>query len=59
MSAGKTTYLGDGVYIERDGPPDTLKLYTSNGVGVTNRIYLEPEVVQTLFAYLKGALREQ
>jgi hypothetical protein len=45
-----TTYLGDGVYaqIERG----MIKLTTSNGLQVTNEIYLEDSVVDAFIKYL-------
>ncbi len=47
------TYLGDGVYV--DTSPLGLVLTTENGIEVTNRIMLEPEVYKSLAAY--GASR--
>lgn len=46
-------YLGDGVYAEQD-PDDvaTLILTTENGIGKTNRIVLEVEVLNRLMIYL-------
>lgn len=35
-----TTYIADGVYLETDGYE--IILTTQNGYGVTNRIVLEP-----------------
>lgn len=43
------TYLGDGCYAEFDG--FAIDLTTSNGLEVTNRIYLEPEVYLALVAF--------
>lgn len=43
-------YLGDSVYIEID-ESRSLVLTTENGLGPTNRIVLEPEVVQALITY--------
>lgn len=39
-------YLGDGVYYEFDGYQ--VWLYTHDGIGLTNRIALEPEVILEL-----------
>lgn len=39
-------YIGDGVYAKFDGYG--VWLYTSDGVTVTNEIYLEPSVFATL-----------
>jgi hypothetical protein len=44
-------YLGDGVYAELDR--GMVKLTTENGIEVTNTIYLEPEVIDTLLRYLE------
>lgn len=44
------TYLGDGVYAEMEGTD--LILTTSNGMKVTNRIILEPDVLDRLNQYL-------
>lgn len=52
MSATKT-YLGDGVYVERD-EWDSIKLTTENGITITNTIYLDPEVLKALMSWVKG-----
>jgi hypothetical protein len=39
-------YLGDGVYVARSEMG--LELTTEDGISVTNRIVLEPEVVEAL-----------
>lgn len=44
------TYLGDGVYVMQDWGGQ-IKLYTSNGVEVTNEIYLEREVFESLLRF--------
>lgn len=51
----KRAYLGDSVYagIEHG----MLKLTTDNGLGASNTIYLEPEVVEALMLYL-AALKD-
>lgn len=48
-------YLGDGVYIFVDAFGD-LNLVTSDGIQVTNRIVLEPEVLKAMDAYLKATI---
>ncbi len=48
----KKTYLGDGCYVEQDEFGDIV-LTTENGVEVTNRIVLEPEVYTALIAYVE------
>ena len=44
------TYLGDGVYAMQDCACQ-IKLYTSNGIDVTNEIYLEREVFESLLRF--------
>lgn len=43
------TYLGDSVYCENEG--FMLKVYTDNGFGPKDVIYLEPEVFQALITF--------
>ena len=43
-------YLGDAVYVDDDG--FGVVLTTEDGVRVTNRIVLEPAVVDALLLYL-------
>jgi hypothetical protein len=50
------TYLGDAVYAEYDGY--YLVLTTEDGESITNRIYLEPEVLQALRAYDRKVCEE-
>jgi hypothetical protein len=47
-------YLGDGVYVEWS--MESLVLTTENGIEVTNRIYLEPEVYKALLEFVKAEL---
>ena len=44
-------YLGDGVYVVWDG--QTFTLTSEDGIQVTNRIVLEPQVLDALFSYLQ------
>lgn len=44
-------YLGDGVYVEKT--EYGLLLTTDNGMFVTNKIVLEPEVVQRFLEYIE------
>ena len=44
-------YLGDGAYAEFDG--HRIIVTTSNGVMVTNTIYLEPEVAVGLLYFIR------
>lgn len=48
METNQKVYLGDGVYAEDDG--HGIVLTTSNGIDVTNVIYLEPEVLDKLLS---------
>lgn len=50
-------YLGDGVYAEIDAGLGGIVLTTSDGLEVTNKIVLEPEVLAALEDYLRR-LRE-
>lgn len=43
------TYLGDSVYAEVDVVG--VKIYTDNGYGPTNEIFLEPEVYEALVIF--------
>jgi hypothetical protein len=47
----KKVYLGDGVYAEYDGY--NVILTTENGISITNRIVLEPEVIVMLQSILR------
>jgi hypothetical protein len=47
-------YLGDGVYVDAN-QAGQIVLTTEDGIGVTNIIYLEPEVCETLKAYIDQA----
>ena len=51
------TYLGDGVYVGFDG--HGIILTTENGLSVTNKIYLEPEVFAALKTYAEGPADEE
>ena len=44
-------YLGDGVYTEQD-EFENVVLTTENGLLTTNRIVLEPQVLQALLDFL-------
>ena len=50
-------YIGDSVYVTFDGYG--LILTTNNGLGPTNTIYLEPEVYESLAAYVKSLQAER
>lgn len=44
-------YLGDSVYIESDGIE--IRLFTNNGAGDTNSIFLDETVVRNLVLFLE------
>lgn len=46
------TYLGDGAYAYLGEYQDVV-LYTSNGIEETNRVVLEPMVMQTLLEWFE------
>ena len=48
-------YLGDSVYAEHEN--GMIKLTTDNGMGASNTIYLEPEVMAALERYAHAAPR--
>jgi len=50
MEAYFQEYLGDGAYVEYDG--FQVRLYTSNGIEVTNEVYLEPAVLSHFLAWI-------
>lgn len=47
----RKTYIGDGAYAEFDGYG--IVLTTENGVSVTNRIVLDPEVYEALVQFVE------
>jgi len=47
-------YLGDGLYVEFDGWQ--FRLYASDGVRVTNEVFLDELVVRSFFEFVKTAL---
>jgi hypothetical protein len=49
MKPPYTEYIGDSVYMEFDGY--SFLIFTDNGMGRENVIWLEPEVVNKMFAY--------
>lgn len=48
----KKVYLGDSVYAAFDGYH--IVLTTENGLGVSNRVLLEPEVIREFVRYAYG-----
>jgi hypothetical protein len=49
MTTEAKAYLGDSVYAEWD--QGMVKLTTDNGLGPSNTIYLEPEVLRALWYF--------
>ena len=48
------TYLGDGAYVELDSyEPNSVVLYTSNGMSITNTVILGPYEVDALINWFK------
>lgn len=45
------TYLGDGLYADFDGYQ--ICLYASDGIGPTDTVYLEPQVLERFLEYVK------
>ncbi len=45
-------YLGDSVYADFDG--NMVILTTEDGIGMSNRIFLEPVVWEALKGYVEG-----
>lgn len=45
-------YMGDSVYVEMEN--GMVKLFTDNGLGQSDIIFLEPDVCEALVRYLKG-----
>lgn len=48
-------YLGDGVYVRRDGR--MVCLTTENGIRTTNEIFLETEVLESLMEFFERELK--
>ncbi len=53
---GNKDYLGDSVYVDCDH--GVIRLYTDNGLGRSNEIYLEPEVMAGLKRYEERVVAE-
>lgn len=49
------TYLGDGCYAEFDG--FGIALTTEDGINITNKIYLEPQVLVALNKFVETLKR--
>lgn len=48
-------YIGDGVYVDID-PDLGIVLTTENGIEVTNRIVLEPDVLLSFVVYCRNSI---
>lgn len=48
----KKAYIGDGAYVELG--PCGIVLTTEDGINITNRIVLEPEVLDALLKWIKN-----
>ncbi len=53
----KPIYLGDSVYASFDG--FMVRVYTDNGLGPENEIFLEPDVMQALIDFAKKAYTDE
>jgi len=49
----KQLYLGNSVYVRVTPERDGCELYLVNGVDEKNHIYLEPDVLNALFKFVK------
>lgn len=50
--ANDKAYLGDSVYIEKDENTGEHMIYTDNGCGKENVIYLDSQVTKDLIAFI-------
>ena len=57
MASATKQYIGDGVYADFDGY--YLVLTSENGLRVLNTIYIEPEVLQELEAYVDRLIKKK
>lgn len=48
----KEMYLGDGAYVKDDGYGQIM-LYTHDGVGISNKVYLEQDAMKKLNMFVK------
>ncbi len=55
MDKKQILYLGDGAYVEYTKGGEFM-LYTSNGIQITNTIYLEPAVMESLYKFFKKCI---
>lgn len=54
MEKPKPTYLGDSVYA--DYSSGQLQIYTNNGEGDNNEIFIDSDVLTNLFKYVETSL---
>lgn len=52
MPAGTICYLGDGAYV-RISQLGEIVIYTTNGLHVTNSVYLESPAIDEFIKFLK------
>jgi hypothetical protein len=57
VASATKQYIGDGVYADFDGY--YLVLTSENGLRVLNTIYIEPEVLQELEAYIDRLIKKK
>jgi hypothetical protein len=57
VASATKQYIGDGVYADFDGY--YLVLTSENGLRVLNTIYIEPEVLQELEAYVDRLIKKK
>ena len=50
----KRMYLGDSVYAEYHQEDNQVLLYTDNGKGAENKIWIEPETFESLVHFFKN-----
>lgn len=55
-TAPREVHLGDGAYARTDG--HTIELTTRNGIGISNRIVLEREVMLALIRFTRAHFPE-
>lgn len=54
MGETKSTYLGDGAYVEWTGY--SFVVYTSNGIERTNEVYLEADAIAKLIEFAQSVV---
>lgn len=54
MNARTTDYLGDSVY--GDYSTGDLRLYTDNGLGAENEIFIDSDTLTNMFSFIERCL---